>query len=251
MLVNNASDLQLVSTAPGDTYALGTNFSASGFTGFAPATVFTGVFDGNGGLGVNYTISDLSLGSANSRVALFPSIGSGATVRNLNLANVNITGTGSLALVGTVARKNDGTISNVHVLSGTVSGGSQTGVEAGGLVAHNTGLIQSSSSAANVSIGNSNFIAANDAGGLVGLNVGTITASSASGTVSGGAGSAIGGLVGANGLFNNFGSGSITSSSATGNVSSGDINVRLGGLVGFNAPGSTITASSRKRKCDF
>jgi filamentous hemagglutinin family protein len=247
MLVNSASDLQLVSTNLGGTYALGKSFSASpgaGFTGFTPAAIFTGLFDGNGGLGTNYTISDLTLTSANSPVALFPSIESGATVRNLNLANVNITGTGNLIFLGPVAGENRGTISNVHVLSGTVNGGSQSGVGAGGLVAQNKGLIEDSSSAANVSVGNSNSaIAFNVAGGLVGINLGSITGSSASGSVTGGTASVIGGLVGENGLFNS-GSGLITSSSATGTVFSTGINASLGGLAGFNSPGSTITASS-------
>jgi filamentous hemagglutinin family protein len=246
MLVNNASDLQLVSTNLGGTYALGKSFSAApadGFTGFTPGTIFTGLFDGNGGLGTNYTISNLTLASANSPVALFPFIENGATVRNLNLANVNITATGSLMFVGVVAGENRGTISNVHVLSGTVNGGSQSGVGAGGLVAQNKGLIEDSSSAANVSVGNANAaIAFNVAGGLVGINLGSITNSSASGNVSGGTAGIIGGLVGENGLFNS-GSGSITSSSATGNIFSTGINASLGGLAGFNAPGSTITAS--------
>ena len=90
-----------VRTSLGGTYALGRSFSAAGFTGYAPGTTFTGLFDGNGGLGAsstisnNYTISDLNLSSSSSPVALFPFVESGATVRNLNLANVNITGTGS------------------------------------------------------------------------------------------------------------------------------------------------------------
>src|SRR6266516_3315008 len=212
MLVNSASDLQLVSTNLGGTYALGRSFSAAGFTSFTPGAIFTGLFDGNGGLGVNYTISDLSLASANSPVALFPFIESGATVRNLNLANVNIAGTGSLIFVAPLAGENRGTISNVQVLSGTVNGGAQSGVAAGGLVAQNKGLIQNSTSAANVSVGNSNsMIAFNVAGGLVGTNLGTITGSSASGNVAGGTASLLGGLVGENDNCN-FVSGAITSS---------------------------------------
>src|SRR6478735_5265019 len=139
MLVNNASDLQIVSSSLAGKYALGRSFSAAtGFTGYAPGTIFTGLFDGNGGLGTNYTISDLNLSSSGSPVALFPFVETGATVRNLNLANVNITGTGSSAILGVVAGENRGTISNVHILSGSVSSGSQTGVIAGGLVGQNS-----------------------------------------------------------------------------------------------------------------
>jgi hypothetical protein len=129
------------------------------------------------------------------------------------------------------------------VLSGTVNGGSP-GVGAGGLVAQNKGLIENSSSAADVNVANSNSAGSlSVAGGLVATNLGMITGSSATGNVSGGAFSVLGGLVGQNGLFN-FGSGSIVSSFATGNVNGGTgINASLGGLAGFNSPGSTITAS--------
>jgi filamentous hemagglutinin family protein len=252
MLVNNVDDLRAVgasSISRAGTYALGTSFSAAGFTGYAPGTTFTGVFDGNGGLADssipsnNYIISNLNLSSSGSPVALFPFVEVGATVRNLNLANVNITGTGSPTILGVVAGENRGTISNVHVLSGTVNGGFLTGVIAGGLVGQNKGLIEGSTSAANVSVGDaSSTTAMNIAGGLVGTNLGTITGSSASGDVSGGAFSMVGGLVGQNGVFN-LGTGSIASSFATGNVSSSGINASLGGLVGVNTSGSSITSS--------
>src|SRR5262249_60599918 len=152
MLVNNASDLQAVSTNLAGTYALGRSFSAAGFTGFTPGAIFTGLFDGNGGLGVNYTISDLSLASANSPVALFPFIQKGAAGRNLNLANVNITGAGNFIFVAPLARENRGTITNVQVLSGTVSGGSQSGA-AGGLGAQKKSPLPKTRSAAQCSVG--------------------------------------------------------------------------------------------------
>src|SRR3981081_3322629 len=144
MLVNSAIDLQQIGTNSatlGGRYALGKSFSADGFPGFAPGTTFTGLFDGNGGISPdNYTISNLSLSSTASPVALFPFIENGATVRNLNLANVQITATGSPVLAGPLPGENRGTISNVHVISGKVSGGSQNGVIAGGLVGQNKGV---------------------------------------------------------------------------------------------------------------
>jgi hypothetical protein len=124
----------------------------------------TGLFEGQ-----SLSIANLTIASSAQNSGLFSAIGSAGTVRNLNLSNVNVTGTGSLALIGTLAGQNDGTISNVHVLSGTVSAGTQTGVDVGGLVARNTGLIQNSSSAANVAVGDSTSPTAfNFAGGLVG-----------------------------------------------------------------------------------
>ncbi|HEY7664818.1 MAG TPA: filamentous hemagglutinin N-terminal domain-containing protein, partial [Xanthobacteraceae bacterium] len=240
MLVNGVSDLQAVGTNAATlagTYALGKSFSASGFTSFAAGATFTGTFTGNGGLGpVNYTISDLA-------VALFPTIGTGATVQQLNLADVNIAATTSPTFVAALAGENRGTVSDVHVLSGTVSGGSQIGVAAGGLVGQNKGVIENSSSAAAVSVGDSNSSTAfNIAGGLVATNLGTITGSSASGSVSGGAFSLVGGLVGQNGLVNVAG-GSITSSFAIGSVTATGLSAAAGGLVGVNSSDSTISAS--------
>ena len=228
MLVNNVNDLQAVSSSLGGTYALGRSFSAAGFTGYAPGTTFTGLFDGNGGLGAsstisnNYTISDLSLSSSSSPVALFPFVESGATVRNLNLANVNITGTGSLIFLGTLAGENHGTISNVHILGGTVAGGSQTGVVAGGLVAKNEGLIENSSSAANVSVGANSIV-----GGFAGLSGGTILLSTSSGAVTATSESYLGGFAGVN-------LGTIQSSTALASVSGTGNHDIVGGFVGAN-----------------
>jgi filamentous hemagglutinin family protein len=223
MLVNNASDLQAVGTNLGGTYALGRSFSAAGFTGFPPGTTFTGLFDGNGGISpANYTISDLTLSSANSPVALFPFIESGATVRNLNLANVNVTGTGSFIFLGTLAGENRGTIGNVHILSGTVAGGSQTGVVAGGLVAKNEGLIENSSSAANANVGANSIV-----GGFAGLNGGTILLSTASGAVTATSESYLGGFAGVN-------LGTIQSSTALASVSGTGNHDIIGGFVGAN-----------------
>ena len=98
------------------------------WSGFGPGTTFTGLLDGNGGISAtNYTISDLTLSSSTSPVGLFGFIGTGATVRNLNLANVSITGTHNTMFLGTLAGQNNGTISNVNVTDGTVTGGSHTG----------------------------------------------------------------------------------------------------------------------------
>ena len=140
----------------GGTYALGTNINASSFAGFGSGTTFNGLFSGNGGLGTSYTISNLTLSSAQSSNAygLFPFIGSGGTVRSLNLALVNISAGANIQNIGALAGQNSGTIDNVHVLSGTVGGGSFTGIGAGGLVGQNQGSIFGSSSAATVSVGN-------------------------------------------------------------------------------------------------
>jgi filamentous hemagglutinin family protein len=249
MLVNNAVDLQAIgtdSTTLGGTYALGKSFSATsddGFSGYLNVgTTFTGLFDGNGGLGTNYTISNIGLtapsnaGLGNS-FGLFPFLT--GIVRNLNLANITITGGDNQYFLGTVAGDNSGTISNVQVTSGSVNGGTFVGVGAGGLVGQNEPGSTVSGSSANVTVtvgdANSNT-QLNFAGGLVGSNLGTITNSSATGNASGGLFSYVGGLVGQNGLSPcgdecTSGPGTITSSFATGTVMTGNVG---GGLLGIN-----------------
>ena len=132
------------------------------------------------------------------------------------------------------------------MLSGAVSGGSFSGIGAGGLVGQNgllnlegpprRGTIVASDATVNVTVGNSTAgNQANYAGGLVGVNPGSINGSFASGTVSGGFTSFVGGLVG-----QNYFGGSITNSGASGAVSgatgqNSPFGSGVGGLVGFNS----------------
>jgi filamentous hemagglutinin family protein len=242
MLVNNASDLNLVrtNTSQTGTYALAalreTPLDAGSISNFAPIPNFNGVFDGQGQTIANLTIAPNS--ATTNNIGLFGAIGTSGIVRNLNLTNVNVSANPSVAgpqSVAALAGGNAGTIIDVSVVatnsqpSGTISGLRSVGMAAGGLVGQNSGLIQNSSSAATVSVGNANSAAFNTAGGLVGTNLGTITGSSASGSVSGGSFSLVGGLVGQSVA------GSISSSSSTGAVATSGISSIAGGLVGQNA----------------
>ncbi len=160
LLVNSVADFQNISanaTTLGQTYALGTNVDFTGFTGFAPGTTFTGRFTGDGGLGTISTISNLTLTGGTSPIGLFPFIGSAGVVRDLNLANVNITAGASTQTIGPLAGQNSGTITNVNVTSGSVSAGNLNGIQAGGLVGQNQAgaTITQSTSAANVTVGDS------------------------------------------------------------------------------------------------
>ena len=74
---------------------------------FTPIPNFTGLFDGQG-----QTIANLTIASTAENVGLFGSIGGAGVVRNLNLADVTVSGPGS-QFVGTLAGTNAGTISNV------------------------------------------------------------------------------------------------------------------------------------------
>ena len=233
MLVNTTAQLGSIGTNAstlGEKYAIGpATLNASGFTGFPTGTTFTGVLTGNGGLSTNSTISNL-------HTSLFPFIGAGGIVRDLNLSSVSISATANGQQLAALAGENDGTITNVTA-AGTISGSTFNGINAGGLVSQNSGTITGSQSAVNITIGSgitgpSGF---NYAGGLVGTNSNTISNSTASGAITGGTNAFVGGLVGQNGT--GFG-GTVTASAASGNVSGAGA---VGGLVGFNLNGASIT----------
>jgi hypothetical protein len=146
---------------------------------------FTGVFDGNG-----HGISHLTI-TGGGYLGLFAYLGSAAELRNLAVADINVSGSGTYV---------------------------------GGLVGYNYyGSITTSSSTGTVS--GDGFV-----GGLVGSNSGSITTSYSTATVSGsGQSASVGGLLG----YNSFG-GSVTDCYSTGAASG---NYSVGGLVGVNYRG--------------
>jgi len=232
----NVNQLQAINGNLTGNYALINNIDASATAswnlgaGFIPlgtdgaGTVqnsglgFAGIFDGLG-----FTISNLTVNNTGTHnyAGLF-GLSSG-TVRNVGLVGGSVTGGG---YVGALAGENDGTISNSYATA-SVSGG----YVIGGLVGLNTGTISTSYATGNVSV---NGAYGGDVGGLVGQNTGGISASHAAGDASGGYN--IGGLVGKN-------SGTIDSSYATGVVSvitsiCGCGGGYGGGLVGRNDSGT-------------
>ena len=80
--------------------------------------------DGSGGLGANYTISNLTLSSTqpSNSYGLFPFIGSSGVVTNLTLADVTITAGAHTQAIGSLAGQNDGTIHNVQVINNWTDG---------------------------------------------------------------------------------------------------------------------------------
>jgi hypothetical protein len=127
-------------------------------------------------------------------------------------ATGNVTGLGGSAIGGLVG-SNSGTLTNSYA-TGSVSGGSYYD---GGLVGDNFhGAISNSYATGTVS--GSNFV-----GGLAGHNLGTVSSSYATGSVNGN--SAVGGLVGWGDV------GTVDSSYATGGVSG---HQSVGGVVGLN-----------------
>ena len=155
-----------------------------------------------------------------------------ATISNLKLATVSITGNGN---VGALVGQATGTtaLSNIELIGDESQSSSNaeikgSGANVGGLVGQFSGTISDVSSSLTVRGGTNNDVFVDSVGGLVGrLQSGSIKNSNNSGSVSAPSASASigGGLVGQN-------QGNISNSWASGNVFFGDGEV--GGLVGQN-----------------
>ncbi|MDP9942461.1 two-partner secretion domain-containing protein [Ectopseudomonas alcaliphila] len=220
-LIRDLSALQGISGS--GHYALAIDLDASATNtwnagaGFAPIDGFNGTFAGLG-----HTIDSLVINRpSESTVGLFGL--TAATLRDLTLSNVSITGAATVG--GLVARlsSNAASLTNTHV-TGQVSA---QGDRVGGLVGwSDQGVVSQSSSTATVS-------GASEVGGLIGRNrAASVTDAYATGAVTG-TGSAIGGLIGSTvqgtTLTNAYASGRVTGT---------------GGLVGsIDGSGATITNS--------
>ncbi|BAF87919.1 putative large exoprotein [Azorhizobium caulinodans ORS 571] len=229
MLVNTVQDLQDMNTNLNGIYALGRDIDASATTswnggaGFQPvgtnSSYFYGTLDGQ-----LHVISGLFINRGSlTAVGLFGDLAPGAEIRNLGLVGGSVTGgiaTGSLSGI------NHGIITNVYA-SSAVTGQDYVG----GLIGYNTGTISQAYATGTVS-GNDKV------GGLIGINgtgAGNSTISNvyATGSVSGS--NYVGGLIGANYgvLINAYSSGAVSASTST----------SVGGLIGDNTNGVSITAS--------
>jgi hypothetical protein len=139
-IIEDVWDLQNMSSNRTAHYALGNDIDASATrtwnsgAGFEPVYAFTGTLDGR-----NHTITGLYIHRGNTDgVGLFASVGFDALVRDVKLADVNVTG---YTDVGGLAGANEvGTIYNCHA-TGTVTN-SWNG--AGGLVGTNGGTLDRS-----------------------------------------------------------------------------------------------------------
>ena len=236
--IRDCAGLQRINDGNLGTYnQLTQSFSCSDIPNFNPigsdfASSFNGNFDGQG-----FTISGLTIDRpAEDFIGMFGYTGAGASISNVGLIGINITGKHDAGgLVGT----NWGTITNSYT-TGNVTG---TGIGAGGLVGSNFDTVTRSYSTVDVTgldnvgglVGGNSFELSNSyatgnvtgnryyAGGLTGVNVGSIVNSYSTGNVSGN--ETVGGLVGRN-------VSTITNSYSTGNIVEGVWEV--GGLVGDN-----------------
>ena len=180
---------------------------------------YTGTFDGG-----NHTITGLTVTTSDQYAGLFGYIGSGGTVKNVVLEDVQITSDNSSGSVGGVAGNSWGTIENCSVsgsVSGTTFAGGVVGSQWGGSI---TGC-NSSATVKGVIF----------AGGIAGeTNSGaSLTGCYATGDVTvendGTNNSHAGGVVGYNG------GGTLTACYATGSVTgSGSGTIYVGGVTGSN-----------------
>ncbi len=194
--IEDLAGIDTNTAAGGDTgfYALATNLTG---TGTAAAPQFTGALAGAG---------------ANSFTGVLE--GLGHTVAGLTIGDTGVNTADAIGLIGA----NVGTVRDIGLVSGAVSGGEFTG----SLVGFNSGSIVQAYASAAVSNARNN----GGAGGLVGSNSGAISQSYASGPVTGLQNAYTGGLVGLN-----AGAGTITQVYATGASTGGQF---AGGLVGMN-----------------
>lgn len=163
--------------------------------GGTKATAFTGTFDGDG-----HTIVGLQ-----AKGGIFGQLGSGAVVKNINIASSVFTGKNTNDSVGAVAAENNGgSISGISSYGNTVKG-------SGGYI-----------------------------GGLVGKNYGGISNSNDHSTVIAGEGTVAGGIAGVNGTNAGKDKGGIidnvqsNSAVTTDGLSAGQFASNLGGIVGKN-----------------
>ena len=236
-------------------------------------------------------ISDYDGGGGGIDVGGLVGYNNGGNISNSSSASRVSGGPGSLSIGGLVGYNNGGNISNSYS-SSTVSGGSNSG-NIGGLVGSNSGIISNSYNTGSVYNGSrlgglvgSNSGSISDSyntgrvstgsqmGGLVGVNGGNISNSYSTGQVSAGFND-VGGLVGYNNGnissnsystgwvfgFTNVGGlvgynvGSISNSYySTGTVRpGGDGGLNIGGLVGCNDNGGSISNSNSTGavSCDY
>nr|WP_116137567.1 filamentous hemagglutinin N-terminal domain-containing protein [Trinickia diaoshuihuensis] len=233
-LVNSFGDLQDVSRDLGGNYALGKDIAAGSVTPIGDLTTpFSGQFDGMG-----HSINGLSFASLYSSVdgsplpsGLFGVIGDTGVVRNLNISGSSESidnRTYTMAPAGLLAGLNRGHIANTFA-SGSLFSFDE--MDLGGLVGLNTGLIERSAAAVNVT-GRQSYM-----GGLVGQNDGTIAQCYSTGAVEGMLHPSVpAGLVGVN-------TGTIEQSFATGQVT-GDWQVTpyIGAITSSNS--GTVTADN-------
>jgi hypothetical protein len=214
----------LIRHDPDGFYALAKNANAKGIQySSSPIPAFGGILDGLGN-----TISDIVISDSADLhdVGLIGEIiDLNAAVRDLDLKNISVSGSGASQRVGGVvgdAFSRFGSVVNCSVTGSVSATGSESRV--GGVAGASNGTIIGSQSAATIVAGTN----ARAAGGVAGQNDGVVDESFSTGIVTAGDSVVAGSLVGYN-----LG-GEIDESFSMGAVS-GSGNASVGGLVGLSA----------------
>ncbi len=237
MLVNSTSDLNNVATNLSGTYALGNNITFASGTTFAGiannggATAFSGVFDGNGGIGSTYSISGATI-TGGASVTDFGFFGDNTgTIRNVTLVNeylsVGTYATDAGGLVGI----NYGTVSG-DAVSGTVTNSAANHYNIGGVV----GATETGSKVVGDTFSGTLSVTAStsDSGIVGGVDGGVVSGSTFTGNVIvAGDATDAGGIAGYNG-------GTVIGNTSTGNVTVGTASSNIGGVVGYNSSGGSV-----------
>ena len=170
---------------------------------------FSGVFDGNGHVIQNLTVSGFQY------LGLFGRLNPGTWIMDLSVVDANITGT----------YINIGILAGINISGGVTNSYSHGTVDGSGIVGGLVGYNWSNVSFVSNCYSNSTVSGYRNSGGLIGVNAGIIAECCSAGSVNGN--NEIGGLIGDN-------RGSVTNCYSTA-MTSGQIGV--GGLIGFNDVG--------------
>lgn len=246
----------------GKTITLNSNIDLTGKTWVPIGNAenpFRGTFNG-----VNHKISNLSINGTTNYVGLFGFL-DGGIVENIEIQSVSITNTSddTGAAVGRI--ENNGKVSNVNILSGSITGNKRTGGVVGTIKAY--GTIENCTNAASVtsntynaggivgaayytvsgkemyiiSCTNTGAVTSNGncAGGIVGLSAANVTGCTNRAKITG-SGTSIGGIVGEQKTY-----GSVTNNTNTGSVeNTNNGNYGNGGIIGWLRYHGTGEASS-------
>lgn len=236
VILCNFSQLTSLSGRPQtEYYKMADDINLSSLTPATTVASFAGQLDGGGSILYGMYMTYVAGDNASSFEGLFRSASSGSSIKNLqlygntliNTAGTNDTGTG--LLVG----QNLGTVSDIILMSNKVQGYSKTG----SVVGHNKNILK------NVFVDGGEVKGELQIGGLAGFNEtpGKIGKSSVRADVLplGTVFTAIGGVAGLNSgemdqvQFKGY----LKSTSSTSNAN----NARVGGIVGYNLSGGTLT----------
>jgi hypothetical protein len=163
-LIYTEADLQACYLNPTYDYELANDITIT--ANFRPYMInnYSGTFDGKG-----FTIYDLQITPTANGVGLIKSTVAGATIQNINFANVSIATTSYNQISAVCGNNVRATIDNCHILSGSIGANYQCGGIAGYTLG---GTISNCTNAASLSIVNGR----NGLGGIVGFTTGTTTA---------------------------------------------------------------------------